>query len=156
MKALIIMFGPSGSGKSHRAEELAKSFNNSIICSTDHYWYDSKGNYNFDATKLGYAHDWNQKRVEAEMKKPNGADVIIVDNTNLASWERKPYETYAKNNGFEIQYEQSTSEWWKKISENLKKGIVCEEDVDILVEKNQHGVPRETIRKMLTKLQFPI
>ena len=53
MKRLIIMQGHSGSGKSTFIKEIARlGIHEGIAISTDKYFYDDEGNYNFDENKL--------------------------------------------------------------------------------------------------------
>jgi predicted kinase len=151
---LIIMGGIPGSGKSYTANKIIEeNAGNGIILSTDDFWYNSEGDYVFDFTKIGFAHKWNQKRAEAAFEK--GVPLIIIDNTNTTHKERVPYIELGELYDYEIEFKQSESPWWTEIYENIKKGIILDSDVDIFVEKNTHGVPRDTIRNMMKRYSFP-
>ena len=102
-KLLIITRGPSGSGKSHLAKELAEKYNVPIIFSSDDYFMQD-GQYNFDAHKLGENHAKNQHRTEEAMK--NGQRVIIVDNTNTKFWEMKNYVQLAQLYGYSVDFKE--------------------------------------------------
>jgi adenylate kinase family enzyme len=98
-KKLIIMRGPSGSGKSEVAKNFAKLYE-APICSSDHYFTDVDGKYNFDMNKLKNAHDYCKQVVEEymNMDKP----VIIIDNTNIRFKEMKHYILLAYHYGYNI------------------------------------------------------
>ena len=55
---------------------------------------------NFNPSKLGEAHQWNQDRVIEAMSK--GINPIVVDNTHTQAWEAKPYVKAALKNGYEV------------------------------------------------------
>jgi predicted kinase len=91
---MIIMRGIPGSGKSTAANELkqvllAVGAREVGIFSTDDFWYREKsGIYDWDAKKIGVAHNWNQTRV----KNAIAAGMhVIVDNTNLDGFALMPY-----------------------------------------------------------------
>lgn len=103
MKKLLMVIGVSGSGKTTFAENYKKTnadFADANIWEADKYFIDSKtGKYNWDYKKLGEAHKWCQKNVEADMI--NGLNVI-VSNTSLTTYERRPYFILAKKYGYEV------------------------------------------------------
>jgi len=98
-KILTIIRGVSGAGKSTLAKELGKE---GVILSTDDYFNDEDGNYNFDPKKLSVAHKWNQDRTEEVMQ--NGAPLVVIDNTNVKFNEFFPYLKLAKKYGYTIKY----------------------------------------------------
>lgn len=108
-KTMIIVRGVSGSGKSTLAAELGKE---GVVLSTDDYFYDDEGNYNFDPKKLSVAHKWNQDRTEKAMQ--NGAPLVVIDNTNVKFNEFFYYLKLAKKYGYTIKYVEPN---W---DENLK------------------------------------
>lgn len=85
-KILVIMRGVPGSGKSYLAHQLKE---NGVVLSTDDYFINYQGQYVFDRNLLGAAHEWNQKRANKELKA--GTSPVIIDNTNLETWEIQPY-----------------------------------------------------------------
>lgn len=126
MKTLIILRGLPGSGKSSFAKYM---FSNNVF-EADQYFYDSNGNYNFDATKLHEAHIDCQKRVEELMQMSETTQYgqeIVVSNTATTEKELEPYLKLAKSYGYVV--------------------------VSLIVEnrhgnKSVHGVPDETLEKM--------
>jgi len=60
MSKVIIMIGPSGSGKSTAARAIRKSAYDAVvdIVSADNYWVSEGGKYDFNPSKLGFAHDF--------------------------------------------------------------------------------------------------
>jgi predicted kinase len=126
MKTLIILRGLPGSGKSSFAKYM---FSNNVF-EADQYFYDSNGNYNFDASKLHEAHLDCQKRVEELMQMSETTQYgqeIVVSNTATTERELEPYLKLAKSYGYTV--------------------------VSLIVEnrhgnKSVHGVPDETLEKM--------
>lgn len=122
-KTLLIIRGIPGSGKTTLSEYISM-LNDAIVCSADDYFYDDKGNYNFDPNELYNAHKWCKEKAEFAMK--NSQNVIIA-NTSVKEKEINPYIKMGNNNGYKI---------FSIIVENRHNG------------KNVHGVPNETISKM--------
>jgi NEDD4-binding protein 2 len=130
------MRGAPGSGKSYKAKTLVKS---GVIFSTDDFFY-VDGIYQFDLSKIQEYHQKNQKRTEDAMKQ--GISPIVVDNTNTTAWEMKRYVNLADQYGYKISLETPDTEWaWN--SEELAK-------------RNTHGVPKDTIDRMLARFQHEI
>jgi NEDD4-binding protein 2 len=104
-KKLILVRGPSGSGKSHLARELATKHGvpEGDIHSTDKYFTNpDTGEYQFQSYLAPEYHWYTQSEVEADMyhKKP----VILVDNTNTQKWQMKPYVELAQKYGYEVEF----------------------------------------------------
>lgn len=136
---LILLRGVPGSGKSTLARELLSTGPNGVIFSTDDYFFQDN-RYVFDSALLGDAHDWNQKRAEQVMLE--GRSPIIIDNTNVKAWEMKPYVELALKNGYRVDFFEPDT-CWKYDPAQLEK-------------RNKHGVPRETIAKMLDGFEWPM
>lgn len=110
MKQLIIMQGFSGMGKSFVVECLTARYDAESVryqvCSTDEFWYTEVGGddqeYNFDMSRLGEAHKWNQRRANGFMR--DGVPVVIIDNTNTKQQEAQPYINMAKANGYGVRF----------------------------------------------------
>ncbi|XP_059371069.1 NEDD4-binding protein 2-like 2 [Carassius carassius] len=136
---LILLRGVPGSGKSTLARELMSTGPNGVILSTDDYFFQDNG-YEFDSALLGDAHDWNQKRAEQAMLE--GRSPVIIDNTNVKAWEMKPYVQMALDNGYRVDFLEPDTLW------------KC--DPAQLEKRNKHGVPRETIAKMLDGFERPM
>ena len=100
-KTLILMQGIPGSGKSTVAKKLG-----GVILSTDAFWW-SRGaqeTYAYDATLIGVAHRWNQRRVAACMQINNPPiNMIIVDNTHIRQAEADPYLNLARMFEYDVQ-----------------------------------------------------
>lgn len=102
-KTLFIMQGIPGSGKSTLARNIADK-NEAIIFSTDDYWYHRVEHdvvYDFDASKLGEAHRWNQERTAKEMMAKDGGN-IVIDNTNIKRKDAQAYFILAKIFGYDV------------------------------------------------------
>lgn len=135
-KQLFLMHGCAGSGKSFIAKELSIS-HGGVILSTDDFFTDANGVYNWNANLLGVAHKWNQKRAAEALD--NSAACVIIDNTNLTAKEVKPYIDAAIKNDYTISVVEPSTPWAR--------------DVNTLVEKNVHNVPREAIERMLGRMK---
>ena len=121
------MRGISGSGKSTKAKELGAD---GVVLGSDDFWGED---YNFDRSKIGEAHEWNQNRVREALS--NGISPVVVDNTNTQFWEMKPYVGMAQQYGYQI----------KIVSVEVKN------TAQELAQRNKHGVPADAIQKMLDK-----
>lgn len=144
-KILYILRGIPGSGKSFIAKQLVPVDN---IFSTDNYW---GLNYDFDITKLGEAHKWNQIQIEIAMNI--GTTPIAVDNTNITVKDISPYIKLATKYNYNVIYKEPTSPWWIELIKRIenKDQIGIQESIDILYTKNIHNVPRQVIEKMVQK-----
>uniref|UniRef100_A0A8C2AXK8 NEDD4 binding protein 2-like 2 n=1 Tax=Cyprinus carpio TaxID=7962 RepID=A0A8C2AXK8_CYPCA len=136
---LILLRGVPGSGKSTLARELLSTGPNGVILSTDDYFFQDN-RYVYDSALLGDAHDWNQKRAEQAMSE--GRSPVIIDNTNVKAWEMKPYVQMALDNGYRVDFLEPDTRW--------------KYDPAQLEKRNKHGVPRETIAKMLDGFERPV
>ncbi|XP_059390172.1 NEDD4-binding protein 2-like 2 [Carassius carassius] len=136
---LILLRGVPGSGKSTLARELLSTGPSGVILSTDDYFFQDN-RYVYDSALLGDAHDWNQKRAEQVMLE--GRSPVIIDNTNVKAWEMKPYVQMALDNGYRVDFVEPDTRW--------------KYDPAQLEKRNKHGVPRETIAKMLDGFERPV
>lgn len=136
---LVLLRGVPGSGKSTLARELLSTGPNGVVLSTDDYFFQDN-RYAFDSALLGDAHDWNQKRAEQAML--DGCSPVIIDNTNVKAWEMKPYVELALENGYRVDFLEPDTRW------------KC--DPTQLEKRNKHGVPRDTIAKMLDGFERPM
>jgi predicted kinase len=119
---LIILKGVSGSGKSTFANLIAYPC---CICCADDFFVDKQGNYNFDVTKLGYAHKACQNKFDDAIKDPIITNIVIA-NTNTKASEYKYYVEQAEKAGLTITY------------------VVLENHHG---NQNIHGVPTEVLER---------
>ena len=139
MSKMIIMRGLPGSGKSFLARQIYDYLHHKhcyddgkrpIILSTDDYFMVGDI-YKWDASLIGAAHKWNQRRVSIVC---NLGYNVIVDNTNLTVQEMHPYLQIA--NDFEYWVELAVPQTGWAFST-----ATC-------TEKTTHNVPYATIVNM--------
>jgi predicted kinase len=127
MKQLILLRGLPGSGKS----TLAK------VIGGEHYeadmFFSNNGKYEFDPSKLKYAHEWCQDSVEFGMQ--NEHKQIVVSNTFTQEWEMDAYYSLAKQYGYQVH---------SVVVENRHGGV------------NTHGVPEDKLEVMKNRFEVKI
>lgn len=107
---VYIMRGLPGSGKSYWAEqkhkEVVAAGQTARICSADHFFLNARGEYRFDARKLGQAHNASQCAfVDALVAKTQW---LFVDNTNTTVWEMALYQKLAAAFGYKCEIVEAT------------------------------------------------
>ena len=109
-----------------------------LLCEADQY-FSLNGQYKYDKSKIGDAHEWCRNEVEDRMKenKQNSRyyPEIVVSNTFTQEWEMEPYFKLAKEYGYMVT---------SIIIENRHGGT------------NVHGVPEESIRKMKDRFEIKL
>lgn len=157
---VYIMSGPPGSGKTFQAnafaQVMASEGKKGVIVSADHYFSDipEKGyrgipfdkvndadilnalkTYDFSLEGLAIAHPWCMwAYMNVLMFDPAEEDFhIIVDNTNIHNFEINPYYLVAQALKAKVEV------------------LRVPADLDVCIERNTHGVPEDTIRRMHTK-----
>ena len=128
-----IMRGVSGSGKSTLAKHWAGL--DGIIHSTDSYFYDSNGEYQFDPSLLG---DNHQKNYTAFRDSLGKHDVVICDNTNTQEWEYEGYVRSAEAAGYQVVYV-------------VLKPLL--RDAKLYADRNTHGVPLDAIHRQIARFE---
>lgn len=123
-RAVIIIRASSGAGKSTFASFIQSLYPKAVICCADDYFYDKHGNYNFNASQLGAAHLNCKKKFEFSLD--NGAECVIVSNTNVKSSEWKYYHDLALERGYKVFF---------LVIENRHGGKDC------------HGLSQETLKR---------
>lgn len=141
---LIILMGITGAGKSTKAHKLSK-----VVCEADKYWMNCVGDYLFVPSKLGDAHKWCQGQVRRAMSE--NEPVIAVANTNLTPKERKPYIELAKEYDYDVELVLPDSPWFLDILPRLRNKTFTDTDVWTFVRKNTHGVPFDSVKKMMER-----
>lgn len=139
MKTAIILRGLPGSGKSTVANLLGVGYSDvpnppKVIHSTDSYFYDKDGNYNFDPNMLKVYHPQNLTAFTNSCKA--GIGLVILDNTNTEHWEYEKYVEVAEENGYQVHII-----------------TVGDFNVEHCVERNTHGVPMHAINRMKQRWQ---
>ena len=129
-KVLFIMRGLPGSGKSTIVRAIAQSYQRSVVCSADDYFF-KDGVYKFDAACLSSAHESCQNKAKDSCNA--GIPVVIVDNTNVRRWEMKFYLELASHRDYVVVPVQPKTAWrWNPVE---------------LAAKNKHGVDVETLKR---------
>lgn len=95
MKAFIILRGLPGCGKSTFAGEF---LGHAEIYSTDNFFKDINGDYQFDKTRLSEAHKWTREACFEALEA--GVETVVLDNTNVEEWEFLPYLKKAGECGY--------------------------------------------------------
>ena len=134
-KKLIILRGLPGSGKSNMAKKLVGK---GVIHSTDNY-LTKNGKYEFDHDNIARYHYLNLMDSIRSMRK--GISPIVIDNTNIMALHCINYVEQGKIYGYEIEIVETDVPWAF--------------DIEELVKRNSHDVPRETIIDMLQKYEAP-
>lgn len=152
---LYIMRAVPGCGKTHRAERLAAQVGG-LLLSADHFYGEGEAyrkNWSRERAHLGHR-DCESKCLTA-MK--NLKSSIIIDNTNIALQGFRYYLDIAVDHNYVVYCVYPDSPWWgEKVFPFLKHKMGVEGEVaDLLVSKNTHGVPRDTIIDMMHRFQWP-
>lgn len=128
---MTILRGVPGSGKSHLAN-LLLDVPGTVVYSTDDFFM-VDGEYRFDPKKLGSYHAANQRRAReaCAARTPH----IVIDNTHVKAWEAREYVRMAFEHDYKVVFVEPTVPWAK--------------DAEECAKRNTHGVPLETIKRML-------
>ncbi|CCQ12054.1 hypothetical protein PALB_29550 [Pseudoalteromonas luteoviolacea B = ATCC 29581] len=144
MKQAIILRGLPGSGKSHYAQTLAEELVAAdearfVILSTDDYFVQADGGYQFDKSKLSEFHNLNLARYINALAE--GIELVIVDNTNIRRWEFIAYLSAAHAMGYQVK--------------EVVVGEVKDKSLQHLYQKrNTHNVALRTISNMARQFEW--
>jgi predicted kinase len=133
---LYILIGASGSGKSTHVRQIVEQHPVGIttVASSDDYFINEEGVYNFDGSKLPLSHSYSRLKAHDAMRE--GADVVIVDNTNTTMMELAYYMHAGFDEGYDVHVQV----------------VNLDTDIETLIERNKHGVPRRAISEQLRRI----
>ena len=131
MKELFLLRGLPGAGKTTLANSIGGTW-----VEADHYFLNENGEYEFDASKLKYAHKWCQDSVEESMNFQSNK--IIVSNTFTQEKELEPYYQLAEKYGYKVF------------------SLIVENRHGESEDTNTHNVPKETIQKMRARFSIKL
>ena len=97
-ESLVVFRGLPGSGKTTLAKTMG--FGDSAIFSADAYFVSDDGEYEFEGSKLGEAHEWCKSGVRSALER--GTEAVAVHNTSTQLWEMIPYFSMAAEAGYKF------------------------------------------------------
>ena len=115
---------------------------------------------NWDGEKLRKAHGDTLTRLKKAIDQ--GLTPVILDNTNVTIGQPKTAAAYAIKAGYEIKIQEPTSPHWQQHRDLFankqygKNKAKLDDFAHLLANKNQHGVPYDTIKTMMDKWQHNI
>lgn len=122
-KRVIILRGISGSGKTTYRH---KKFPDAPYVSSDDFFINRYGIYEYDRGKLGKAHNYCLREFIEWITEGN-PDVLVVDNTNTRVAEIAPYYAVAECYGYKPEV------------------LTLIAHPDIAHEQNKHGLTLDTV-----------
>ena len=133
---MVLLRGLPGSGKSHFAQEKFDG-DDCFVLSTDDFFYDKTSKiYNWNQRGLENAHIWNQERCRLLMERER--PLIVIDNCNLVREDVVCYVSMAKQFHYIV---------------DIIDVAPPDVDLEMLAERNKHGVPLEKIKQMKEKFE---
>jgi len=84
---VVILRGLPGSGKSYLAQHCGGT--DSIVCSSDNYFLNKAGTYQFDRKRIAEAHAHCCEQFVQAIS--DGRELVVIDNTNSMWWEYRVY-----------------------------------------------------------------
>ncbi|XP_006822676.2 2',3'-cyclic-nucleotide 3'-phosphodiesterase-like [Saccoglossus kowalevskii] len=135
-KVMFIMRGLPGSGKSVIADVIRETYLNSIICSADDFRM-VDGQYVFVQADLQAVHEKCQACAKDACEK--GINVVIIDNTNVRSWEMKFYVSLANQANYTVVLVEPKTAWRFNALE--------------LAMKNKHNVSIDVLQKKVISFE---
>ncbi|XP_034146999.1 NEDD4-binding protein 2 [Esox lucius] len=135
-RVLVILRGAPGSGKTTLARAMLEQNPHGVVLSTDDYFC-RRGEYCYDPSVLGEAHEWNHSRAKEAMEASSSP--VIIDNTNMQGWEMRPYIATALRLNYKVLFREPDT-WWKNKPRELER-------------RSKHGVSAEKIRRMIDRYE---
>ena len=114
-KKVIIMRGVSGSGKS---TYIRKHYPDAKIASADEFFMRG-GEYRFNPQELGEAHQYCWRIFWHHVS--SGAELIVIDNTNMTAIEISAYVLPAEARGYEVEILTVTTQPKIAAQRNIQK-----------------------------------
>lgn len=132
--AVTILVGIPGAGKSFAAKRLTDE---DLILSTDDFWIDDDGNYNFDPKRITEAHGWTFQRFLRALSAASADEFphIVIDNTNTTIAEIAPYYAAAQSFGADVKVLAILCPW------------------QVAAERQTHGLPGAKVYQMSLRLE---
>jgi methyltransferase family protein/AAA domain-containing protein len=119
-KVMVLMRGLPSCGKSHMSQRLVAS--GGVRYEFDEYFLTQVGDdvtrYDWSSDLLPRAREWNMNRICKSVDA--GISPIIVDSDNNVGAYTREYVAHAIDRGYEIQFKEPESSWWRVICELLK------------------------------------
>ncbi|CAH1778267.1 unnamed protein product, partial [Owenia fusiformis] len=131
-KVMVLMRGCPGSGKSTLAQAIVCK---GVVLSTDDFFIQQDGRYEFNPSLIGEAHTWNQERAQKALDK--GRSPVVIDNTNTQAWEMTTYIQMASKRKYDIEILEPDTSWKFNVKE--------------LARRNTHGVPKDRLKDMVDR-----
>lgn len=133
MKKLILLRGPSGTGKSTIARAIGNgSF--APVFEADQFFTHNYV-YKFDISKIKLAHQLCQIQTERQMY--HSVPLVIVSNTFIAQWEMETYLELAEQYKYEVEMIRTPGPW----------------EAEIIFKRNKHNVPLDVIKRHINGYQ---
>ncbi|KAJ8000458.1 hypothetical protein DPEC_G00180330 [Dallia pectoralis] len=135
-RVLVMLRGAPGSGKTTLARAILEQNPQGVVLSTDDYFC-RHGEYFYDPSVLGEAHEWNHNRAKVAME--TSCSPVVIDNTNMQGWEMRPYVAMALRQNYKVLFREPDT-WWKNKPRELER-------------RSKHGVSAEKIRQMMDRYE---
>ena len=135
MKKIFLMMGIPGGGKSTWIRSNLPS--DAVVCSADHFFVNDDGIYIWKKELLHKAHRVCFDKYLAALDTSD-VSCVVVDNTNTKRADMRQYVVEANNRGYDVNI------------------VAITVDPEVAAQRNVHGVPNETIKKMYSQIQNTI
>lgn len=128
---VYILRGIPGAGKTTWSHSYLIREPRTTIVSADHYHEDpDTGRYDFRIENLRLAHQQCLIRFVNLIREPKVIGPVIVDNTNIRTWEIAPYYALAEAYGHQVEI------------------VNFNKPYEAVMDRNIHGVPKNKVSNM--------